>query len=170
MKNALFCILAFAIVASMPSCSSPSVKEELTISEVFITAEGPLFEGANTLQGEVPSALATWLSSKGKTLDDVEQALVKKVTVFPLPDSLHTVVKSLVIQLAADNGNMVKVAVLNPLPEGATSYSLQVAEGADVLSLLKQKTFFVVGDAELGADREQSLSMKAELVVEITLK
>ncbi|HLP31870.1 MAG TPA: hypothetical protein VK202_00260 [Bacteroidia bacterium] len=170
MKNVLFCILAFAIIPSIQSCSGPSVKEELTISEVLITAEGPLFEGANTLQGEVPSALTTWLSSKGKTLDDVEQALVKKVTVFSLPDSLHTVVKSLVIQLAADNGNMVKAAVLNPLPEGTKSYSLQVAEGADVLSLLKQNTFFVVGDAELASDREQALSMKAELVFEITLK
>lgn len=170
MKNALFCILALALISSIQSCSGPSVKEELTISDVFITAEGPLFEGANTLQGEVPSALTTWLSSKGKTLDDVEQALVKKVTVFPMSDSLHTVVKSLVIQLAADNGNMVKAAVLNPLPEGATSYSLQVAEGADVLSLLKQNTFFVVGDAELASDREQALSMKTELVFEITLK
>jgi hypothetical protein len=68
MKNVLFCILAFAIIPFIQSCSGPSVKEELTISEVLITAEGPLFEGANTLQGEVPSALTTWLSSKGKHL------------------------------------------------------------------------------------------------------
>jgi hypothetical protein len=169
MKKAWLYVCVLVGMATLYSCGGPAVKEDMVIRDVVLTAEGPLFEGANTLQGEVAEALQTWLTEKGKTVEDVKQVSVKQVTVYPMPDTLHTAVKSIVVQLAADNENMVKAAVLNPVPEGAASYTLQVAAETDVLPLLKQKNMVVVADAELAADREQSISMKAELVFEITL-
>lgn len=169
MKQALIYGWLVAALTTLLGCGSPAVTEEFTLNDVVLTAEGPLFEGANTLQGEVTDALATWLKEKGKTPDQVKSISVKQVTVYPMPDTLHTEVKSIVVQLAADNENMVKAAVLNPVPAGAASYALQVSGEADVAGLLKQPKLVVVADAELAADREASLSMKAELVFDITI-
>jgi hypothetical protein len=65
---------------------------------------------------------------------------------------------------------MIQSAVLNPVPEGASSISLIPSAEADLVELFKQKEMLFVADAELRADKDGNISYKAVVEFELTLK
>jgi hypothetical protein len=150
MKNLLF-LVGFATLF-LAACGESHTLTFRT-PPVVLTAEGPLFEGSNTAQGQFGPALADFLKQQGYALSDLDEATLTKATL-SLPDSLDSdLLSEVTLQLAADQVDMQKVGVLNPVPANQTQLELQTArEQQKIKQLLQQNTVLVVADVNLRAD------------------
>ena len=120
------------------SCSSESKDLVFTTPEIILQADGPRLEGANTAQGHVKSTLAEFLKTTGTSLDKVSEATLIGVTLI-LPDSMNSsLLSEITLQLAADNVDMQKVGVLNPVPEGQTRLTLNIAKEQEKIGKILQ--------------------------------
>lgn len=166
----LFQTLCFLLILSV-ACNTQTNKHILTTDSIELLAEGPLFEGSNTVQGELQSPLENLMGSLKLNSDQIKNA---KLTVaeIVLPDSMDTgLITSMTLSLASDNTEMIQLGVINPLPAGKTSFKLRVAgEQEKLAELLKQDKIYVVADAILSKDIGASLNMKCKLEFEIESK
>lgn len=122
--------LLFVFASGIFFLISCTQQEVLTFStdEVSMLASGPLMEGSNTAKGEFQPALEQWLKEKGASLADVKEARLLKASL-TLPDSMNSsLLSEITLHLAAEKADMQKVGVLNPVPEGQTALTLQVAQ------------------------------------------
>jgi len=89
-----------------------------------------------------------------------------------LPDSLNSdLVSEITLQLAADQVDMQKVAVLNPVPAGQTQLTLNVAqEQKKIAELLQQNKMLLVADVNLKKDLEADWQATAVLEFLLTIK
>jgi hypothetical protein len=138
---------------------------------IALVASGPLFEGANTAQGEFMPQLEAYLKQQGLDAKDLQKAELQKVSI-TLPDSLNSdLLSEVTLQLAADQVDMQKVAVLNPVPEGQTNITLQVAqEQKKIADLLRQNKVLLVADANIKKDLAADWHGEAVLEFLLTLK
>jgi hypothetical protein len=94
--------LLLAISALFASCGSDQTLT-YTLKDVAFTAEGPLFEGPNTMQYELTNALSDSLKSAGFTIEQLEKVQLKSAS-FSTNDSLgFGAFNSIALQLAAEN-------------------------------------------------------------------
>ncbi len=166
----LFQTMCFLLILSV-ACNTETKKHILTTDSIELIAEGPLFEGSNTVQGELQTPLQNLIETLKLNSDQIKNA---KLTVaeIVLADSMESgLITSLTLSLASDNTEMIQVGVINPLPAGKTSFKLQVAGKQEKLAeLLKQDKVYVVADAMLSKDIEASLELKCKLEFEIETK
>ncbi len=136
-----------------------------------LVASGPLFEGTNTAQGDFSPNIADYLKQQGLALSSLENATLQKVSL-TLPDSLNSdLVGEITLQLAADQVDMQKVAVLNPVPAGQTQLTLNVAqEQKKIADLLRQNKMLLVADVNLKKDMEADWQATAVLEFLLTVK
>jgi hypothetical protein len=153
----------------MASCAK---KEILTFSttEVDLTASGPLMEGSNTAQGEFQPALEAWLKSKGANMTDVTDAKLVKASL-SLPDSMNSsLISEITLHLASEQVDMQKVGVLNPVPEGQTALSLQVAQDQkEIAAFLRQPAMTFVADINVKKDTMPDMHLKGIFEFQITV-
>lgn len=166
----LFQTMCFLLILSV-ACNSKTNKHNLTTDSIELIAEGPLFEGSNTVQGELLTPLENLIESLSLNSDQIKNARLT-ATEIVLPDSIDAgLISSLTLSLASDHTEMIQLAVINPLPAGKNSFKLQVAgEQEKLAELLKQDKVYVVADAMLKKDIETSLKMKCKLEFEIETK
>ncbi|HLP93279.1 MAG TPA: hypothetical protein VK168_04545 [Saprospiraceae bacterium] len=154
----------------LASCAQ---KQELTFTTnaVNLLASGPLMEGSNTAQGEFRPELDQWLKSQGLSLSDVTNAKLVKASLI-LPDSLNSsLISEITLHLAAEKVDMQKVGVLNPVPEGQTQLSLQVAQDQQgVAAFLRQPSMTFVADVNVKKDTMPDLPMKGIFEFQLTVK
>ena len=136
-----------------------------------LMASGPLFEGTNTAQGDFSPNIADYLKQQGLALSSLENATLQKVSL-TLTDSLNSdLVGEITLQLAADQVDMQKVAVLNPVPAGQTLLTLNVAqEQKKIADLLRQNKMLLVADVNLKKDMESDWQATAVLEFLLTVK
>lgn len=149
-------------------------KEEtasFSVSNVPVGLEGPLFEGANTAQGDVADALAAILKEKGITAEQISSARLTGLNL-TVPDSVNfNMYTGITVQLVSDKTDMIKVGVINPVPKDQRSIDLSVAGEQDkMLDLLKQNKFTVVTDVNVAADTSMDVNIQANLKFEIIYK
>jgi len=89
-----------------------------------------------------------------------------------LPDSLNSdLVSEITLQLAADQVDMQKVAVLNPVPAGQTQLTLSVAqEQKKIADLIQQNKMLLVADVNLKKDMDADWQATAVLEFLLTVK
>jgi hypothetical protein len=169
MKVLLFFILLPTLF--FLSCSSESKDLVFTTPEIILQADGPLLEGANTAQGNFKSTLAEFLKTTGTSLDKVSEATLIGVTLI-LPDSMNSsLLSEITLQLAADNVDMQKVGVLNPVPEGQTRLTLNIAKEQEKIGkILQQTDITFVADVNIKKDTASSLPIKGIFEFKITVK
>ncbi len=159
--------LATALALFTASCGTVTTKT-YTIDDVTMVAEGPLFDGSNTLQATVPidlKNLESWA-----TPENVEKVTVKSIT-FTTTDSIgFDRIRSVIFQVAADGAQMQQAAVLNPVPTGVSTITLNPALDADLKDLFKQSALILVADADLNGDMDGNLEYKAKIEFEVSLK
>lgn len=138
---------------------------------VNLVASGPLLEGANTAQGEFMPQIAAYLQQQGLDAKNLQQAVLKQVSIV-LPDSLNSdLLSELTFQMAADQVDMQKVAVLNPVPAAQTQLSLNVAqEQKKIADLLQQDKVLLVVDANLKKDLDADWHSQVILEFLLTIK
>ncbi|MFY8137729.1 MAG: hypothetical protein ACOVMR_06465 [Flavobacteriales bacterium] len=143
-------------------------KVVFTSEEITLSAEGPLFEGSNTLQGSMLIDLNK--IKAGTTAENVESVKIKSVKLTSTDSLMFNEISNITLQCTSNDASMIQSAVLNPVPEGASSISLIPSAEADLVELFKQKEMLFVADAELRADKDGNISYKAVVEFELTLK
>ncbi|GAB4425592.1 MAG: hypothetical protein OHK0039_43320 [Bacteroidia bacterium] len=139
--------------------------------EVALVAEGPLFEGSNTLMGNYTPALEAFLAGQDATLADIQAVTLVGAVLRPAADSVLANIGQITLSMVGDAVGMQEVAVLNPVPAGAQLLELQVAADQQAIAaFFQQPAFTFVADANLLQDQDASLELTGSFDFLITLK
>ncbi len=164
MRNTIF--ILFAIVA-LSSCSE-GVSKTYTIENIELIAEGPLFDGPNTMQATHVIDLNQL--EAGLAAENIEAVKLTKATVSNTEGDSFNNIRNFVLQLTSADAKMEKAGVLNPIPKDTPTVELTPAAEAELTDNFKQKELILVLDADLEGDREESLAFKGTFEFEITYK
>jgi len=155
MRNTI-ALLALLLVAV--ACGKTE-KVDYSAEEIVLTAEGPLYDGSNT-------ATATWKANIADILGEGKMAGARltAVTITAAEPADLALINDVTLQFAGKDVAMQKVAFLNPLPDGSTSVTLQVAEEQDGLAdFFALNEITIVADLNLKGEYEGNMTLKAKL-------
>lgn len=155
MRNTI-ALLALLLVAV--ACGKTE-KVDYSAEEIVLTAEGPLYDGSNT-------ATATWKANIADILGEGKMAGARltAVTITAAEPADLALINDITLQFAGKDVAMQKVAFLNPLPDGSTSVTLQVAEEQDGLAdFFALNELTIVADLNLKGEYEGNMTLKAKL-------
>ena len=164
MKNWLFVSLA---IVALASCSD-GVKKRYTIENIELLAEGPLFDGPNTLQATHAIDLSTIES--GLTAENIQMVKLTKASVSTTDSAAFNSIRNFVLQFTSADAKMQKAGVLNPVPKSTATVELTPAAEAELADNFKQKEMIIILDADLEGDRDDNLTYTGNFEFEITYK
>jgi hypothetical protein len=143
-----------------------------SIENLSISAEGPLFEGSNTAQGNYEVALEAFLSQNGSDLDQVKAIRLKNANLSTAADTLNfDLVKAITLQFASDQTEMIEGGVLNPVPAAQQKVALKMpTEPKNLIDFFRQKQFTIVSDLDLKQDQESNLELLGNFEFEVVVK
>ncbi len=155
--------VALLLPLAMFSCGSTETRT-ITSEEIELLEEYPM-EGANTVTG-------VWTVNLGDIdASRIKNARLTNIHFTTVSPGNSDAMAEMTVQLAASGAAMQKVAVLNPVPQGATKISPQVAgEQANLAPLLNQREVTLVADINLKRDLEGELLLKAIMEFEVEVK
>jgi hypothetical protein len=161
----LGCVLFFA------GCSK-SRTLIFSIENLPIAAEGPLFEGSNTAQGNYEVALEAFLAENGSDLGHLKTIRLKSASLNTNSNTLNfDLVKAITLQFASDQTEMVEGGVLNPVPAGQQKVALKMpTEPKNLTGFFQQKQFTIVSDLDLKQDQENNLELLGNFEFEVVVK
>lgn len=162
--NRLLVILALFFLAS---CSE-GTKKIYTIEGVELVAEGPLFDGPNTLQAS--HIIDFNKIESGVKAEQIESVKLVKATVSTTDSAAFNSVRNFVLQFTSTDAKMQKAGVLNPVPKNTSTVELTPAAEAELTDNFKQKEIIIILDADLEGDRDDNLTYTGNFEFEITYK
>ena len=174
MTNYLKSIGVAAIsVLMITSCSGPGEMHEYTVNDLEFSLEGPLFAGPNSGQAEIAVDLTEVLGDAYVEGMRISDARLKSATVVPNDSLGFDQVNAFIVSFASDNEDvsMQEAAVKNPLQEGASETSLDVAAEAELGEIMEEGKVYVVLDADLAEDYwDGNRDFKLNFTLELTIK
>jgi hypothetical protein len=162
--NKFILIIALAMLAS---CSE-GVKKNYVIENIELTAEGPLFDGPNTMQAAHSIDLNSIV--EGLKAEQIESVKLTKASVSTADSVAFNSIRNFVLQFTSADAKMQKAGVLNPVPKNTASVELTPAAEADLTDNFKQKEMIIILDADLEGDRDDNLTYTGNFEFEITYK
>jgi hypothetical protein len=165
MKQALY-LLAFAALM-LASCGKEA-KKNYVIQKVKLQAEGPLFDGSNTLQASYPLDLTAL--EPGLTADKVKHVKLISAEVLTTDSLGFDGIRSMSFTVTAADAKMQQLAVLNPMPKGISIAKLAPSTEADVKDLFKQNELILIVDVDLEGDLDGNLEYEGNFVFEVLYK
>ncbi|MEX0596062.1 MAG: hypothetical protein WD512_06130 [Candidatus Paceibacterota bacterium] len=158
-----FQLLLFVFLL-ISSCQQEHITNELLLNDIEIKLEGPLFEGSNTGQCELESPLAEFIKENKIDIESLKEANLTELTISTDDSSNFNLYQSITIQLVSEKTDMVKVAVINPVPQNTNTIQLKIAdEQKGIMELLKQDKVFIIADAILNSDSDMNMNLKCNL-------
>lgn len=155
------------IISVFVTCSGPKEMVPYVIPSTDFVLEGPLYEGSNTVQVAYSIDVASILEPFGaKDVKAIKKVSLKAAN-FKGTSNLSEHISSLVFNLAAENVDMLQIAVLNPLADGVSDVQLTPAAEADLAAFFQQKDVFLVLDVNLKHDMEESLTLTGNFEFEV---
>lgn len=152
--------LVLLLPLAMASCAKTETKT-LSTTQIELLEEYPM-EGANTVTGIWKVNLGDIDASK---IEEVRLTNIRFTTVSP---ATTDAIEGVTVQLAASGAAMQKVAVMNPVSPGVSTFSPGVAgEQENLAPLLNQKEVTLVADVNLKKELEGALQLKATMEFEI---
>lgn len=157
-------------VCIFSACSKKEVKT-YTIHQATISAEAPLLEGPNTIQGDFDNDLANFAKDNGFVVDDLGAVTIKSI-VIKTEDSLNfDNISSLTLQMVSSQSEMMELGVINPIAKGTKEIKLNVAgDPGNILELMKEKKLTLVADANLIKDSNQGIVWNCSLEFDLSYK
>ena len=138
---------------------------------IDLTAEAPLFEGANTAQGNWKPGIAAFLKENGATPDQLRDARVLNAQLSSTGDKGAPGIRSVSLMLASDAADMLQLAVLNPFPQDKGSAELNIAdEQKGLVGHLQQDNVTVVADLDIEEDSDTERHVIGSFTIELTIK
>jgi len=158
--------LTMLIAFGLFSCGKQT-ENVIELKDVVLEAEGPYFEGPNTFQ----SAIKTALKNNNINPEQIEGVVLTSATI-TLPDSIEEgLIQDLSLQMVSNNSDMKKVAFINPLPSNQKEVALTIATEQDGLNkIFSTDDFIILLDANLKKDMEATFNFKANLTFKILTK
>jgi len=165
-------IITISLVV-MASCSGPGEIYEYTVNDLEFNLEGPLFAGPNSGQAEIEIDLASVVGGTYEEGMRISDATLKAASVVPNDSMGFAEVNAFVVSFASDNEDvsMQEAAVKNPLEEGETAATLNVAPEAELGEIMEDGKVYVILDADLAEDFwEGNRNFKLNFTLELTIK
>ena len=164
MKKLIGFVLA---IATLASCSE-GLKKQYIIENIELSAEGPLFDGPNTMQATHSIDLST--IAEGLTAEQIESVKLTKASVTTADSAGFNSIRSFVLQFTSADAKMQKSGVLNPVSKNMSTVELMPAAEAELADNFKQKEIIIILDADLEGDRDENLTYTGNFEFEITYK
>lgn len=155
------------LVLLITSCGT-EVRKNYTINNINLKAEGPLFDGPNTLQASHVVDL-TSIDPELKS-DRIKSVRLIKASVTTTDSIGFDRIRSLVFQITSANEGLQQLAVLNPVPDGINTADLNPSTEADVKKLFGQNELTFVLDTDLEGDQDENLEYSGNFEFEIVYK
>ncbi len=149
------------------SCANESKKSYL-IKDVILTAEGPLFDGPNTLQANHLIDLNA--IENGLNAEQISGVSITKASITTENSTGFDKVRNFVLQLTSADAKMERIAVLNPVQKGIKKAELNVSSVGELKDNFSQKEITLILDADLIGDMENNLTYTGSFEFEITYK
>ncbi len=160
------------LVCFLMACGGATVTHRYTSPVQEFRLEGPLFAGANMAQVTLaPEGIAAFLAEQGSSLAQLKRATLSGLTLSGGAGSPNfDWAEEMTLQVAADAVDMQQFAVLNPVPDGASTLELQVAQEAELTPYLQQPEMYLVLDANLSEDMmDTTLVFTGTLTVDLAV-
>jgi hypothetical protein len=161
------CLYFISAVFLLSSCSKKN-NEHLVLEPITLSAEGPYFEGPNSFQGKIGEDVAKYLQEKGYKKEQLKEIKIVKATI--ALDSLLTDIQDLTLQVVSEKESMQKLGFINPLPSGNQNIQLSIAKEQTELVYYFLEGGTLILDANFLKDKEENVTFKANLELELTLK
>ena len=144
----------------LSSCGQETASTYPVNGQSFVM-EGPLFQGPNTAQSSFTPAM----KAEGKLTSATLSAAVLKAPEGHNFDAFSDVV----LQLVTSSSDMIQVGVLNPVPKGQSSLTLQVSNEADLSELLSSEECVWVIDANIPVDMmDTTITFSGDFTFDVT--
>jgi hypothetical protein len=144
----------------LSSCGQETASTYPVNDQSFVM-EGPLFQGPNTAQTSFTPAM----KGEGKLTSATLSSAVLKAPEGQNFDAFSDVV----LQLVTSSSDMVQVGVLNPVPKGQSSLTLQVSNEADLSELLSSGECVWVIDANIPVDMmDTTITFSGDFTFDVT--
>jgi hypothetical protein len=161
-------LLILSIVFSFFFSCGTETKKSYFIKDVILTAEGPLFDGPNTLQANHIIDLNAIES--GLNVEQISAVKITKASIATKDSTGFDKVRNFVLQLTAADAKMERIAVLNPVQKGIKQAELNVSAESELKDNFSQKEITLILDADLIGDMEDNLTYTGNFEFEITYK
>ncbi|MCH8555806.1 MAG: hypothetical protein LAT76_11650 [Schleiferiaceae bacterium] len=165
----LVTLLSFGLL--LAACSGPTETVTSEPITVTMTADFPLYEGANTSIGEFEVDLDQLLNKQGFIVDNIKNVKLTAASL-TIADSDYTgLMDQISLQLTTSNSGMQKVGLLNPVPMGKETIVLQMAaEQKGLAAMFKENKIVVVADINLIEDLEDDFVFELVMNFEFEVK
>jgi hypothetical protein len=160
-------LLLLVLATALFSCSE-GVKTTYSIENIELTAEGPLFDGPNTMQATHSIDLSKLDS--GIKPEQIESVKLTKASVTTDDSLAFNSIRNFVLQFTSSDAKMQKAGVLNPVPKNTATVELSPAAEAELGENFKQSEIIIILDADLEGDRDENLTYTGNFEFEITYK
>lgn len=148
------------VMGLFASCGQETASNYQVNGQSF-AMEGPLFQGPNTAQASFSPAM----KAEGELTKATLASAVLKVPAGQNFDAFSDIV----LQLVTGSSDMIQVGVLNPVPKGQSSLTLQISKEADLTELLSSKECVWVIDANIPTDMmDTTLTFSGDFSFEVT--
>jgi hypothetical protein len=145
MKFSIFSRIGVLLcVTILISSCGQETSSSYAVNDQSFVMEGPLFQGPNTAQ----STFSPDIEAEGKLTSATLASAVLQVPEGQNFDAFSDIV----LQLVTGSSDMIQVGVLNPVPKGQSSLTLQVSKEADLAALLNSEECVWVVDANIPVD------------------
>jgi hypothetical protein len=161
-------IFYLLVSALLFSACQQGEKKIYVIKNVDLIAEGPLFDGPNTLQAKHVIDLNQ--IETGLDASKLEAVKLVKAEVSTQDSTGFDLIRNFVLQLTSSDAKMEKVAVLNPVEKGNKKVNLNPASEGELLDNFQQKEIIIILDADLIGDKDENLMYRGDFEFEITYK
>jgi len=128
---------------------------------------GPLFAGPNTGQATFSPDLSATLQGADATTDDLVDVKLSQATLRMPPGQTFEGINEIVLNLVADEADMIQAAVLNPVPQDRSEVSLTVSDEAELLKIFQQSKAYFVVDLGLANDMDTSVVVMGDFTFDV---
>jgi hypothetical protein len=158
-------VLLLAVSACGTSTTATYESAEITLS-----LDEELYAGANTVQGDWNVSLSDIAKAAGVDPKKIKEIRLKQVTVTVDDAEALAIMQEFTLQFAAKSVAMQKMAFVNPVPQQASTFTLNVAEDQKkLLDFFKAEGLILVADVNIADDYEAGLNLKLKLALELVV-
>jgi len=169
-KDKLKIFLAVFIgIITLAACH-PTIDQAAEL-ELNASAEGPFFEGPNSLMAEYEVDVNKLLKSEEFQLDDFSEVKIKDVSLSLLEEDSMSMesFSSASLSIVSKNESMTTIAILNPINTAENEITLSSSEEADLAPFFREGKFTLVVDWDFKED-EYSEQMNSKIKMNLDLK
>lgn len=151
----------------LASCQA-NQKVEISSPTIPLSAEGPIFEGANTAIGTWNVDINDWLKEQKIDSSQIENIKIVSISYLPKQSLTSEKIQEITLQATSKTFDMQKIAFVSPYPKQEKAVPLNIAqEQINLFKLFAAKEITFVADLNINQDMDQNLDMEITVVFEI---